>query len=226
MTGDLIFPEHKLMYIYHGQLAPANTQVMSNQFKSKRINNFTLILFAFIFTTTGYSQQHISTDQMLSRADSLYTAKDYQPAAYYYLQIADQYDFSLQKSAPLYNAACCLSLLNKKDSAILVLKNSIHSGFSDSANIIKDPDLVKLHSDTRWTSIVKTVHPKPKVLNADPNKAKFHTEDVHRFWIAYDKAMKDTAYIQATTLFGHRFVGIDDIYLNDHANIVWRIKFK
>lgn len=43
---------------------------------------------------------------------------------------------------------------------------------------------------------------------------------------AINKAMKDTGYIHATTLFGHRFVGIDDIFMNDHANLVWRIKFK
>jgi Permuted papain-like amidase enzyme, YaeF/YiiX, C92 family len=43
---------------------------------------------------------------------------------------------------------------------------------------------------------------------------------------AINKAMKDTSYIAATTLLGHRFVGIDDIFMNDHANIVWRIKYK
>ena len=45
-------------------------------------------------------------------------------------------------------------------------------------------------------------------------------------YTALNKAMKDTGYIAATTLLGHRFVGIDDIFMNDHANIVWRIKFK
>jgi len=43
---------------------------------------------------------------------------------------------------------------------------------------------------------------------------------------AINKAMRDSVYITATTLFGHRFVGIDDIFMNDHANMVWRIKFK
>ena len=43
---------------------------------------------------------------------------------------------------------------------------------------------------------------------------------------ALNKTMKDTGCIAATTLLGHRFVGIDDIFMNDHANIVWRMKFK
>jgi Permuted papain-like amidase enzyme, YaeF/YiiX, C92 family len=43
---------------------------------------------------------------------------------------------------------------------------------------------------------------------------------------AVNKAMKDTTYIEPTLLFGRRFVGIDDIFMNEHANIVWRIKFK
>jgi hypothetical protein len=43
---------------------------------------------------------------------------------------------------------------------------------------------------------------------------------------AINKAMHDTGYIHTTNMFGHTFVGVDDIYMNEHANIVWRIKFK
>ncbi len=43
---------------------------------------------------------------------------------------------------------------------------------------------------------------------------------------ALNKAMNDTSYIAATTLLGRRFVGIDDIFMNGHANIVWQIRYK
>jgi len=43
---------------------------------------------------------------------------------------------------------------------------------------------------------------------------------------ALNKAMHDTGYIKPGLLLGHKFVGIDDIFINEHANMVWQIKFK
>ncbi len=40
------------------------------------------------------------------------------------------------------------------------------------------------------------------------------------------QTLADTAYIHISGLFGHRFVGIDDLFLNEHANVVWQTKFK
>ena len=43
---------------------------------------------------------------------------------------------------------------------------------------------------------------------------------------AVNKAVKDTTYISTTTAAGYRFVGIDDLFVNPHAHIVWQSAFK
>jgi len=43
---------------------------------------------------------------------------------------------------------------------------------------------------------------------------------------AINQAVDDTAYIQTTTLMGCTFVGIDNLFLNQHAHIIWQTKFK
>ena len=43
---------------------------------------------------------------------------------------------------------------------------------------------------------------------------------------AVNKAAGDTAYIHTTTAAGIRFVGIDDLFINPHAHIVWQTRFK
>jgi Permuted papain-like amidase enzyme, YaeF/YiiX, C92 family len=43
---------------------------------------------------------------------------------------------------------------------------------------------------------------------------------------AVNKVMKDSLYIRTTSVVGLTFVGIDDLFLNEHAHIVWQIKFK
>ncbi len=43
---------------------------------------------------------------------------------------------------------------------------------------------------------------------------------------AVNKAVNDTNYITTTTAVGYRFVGIDDLFVNPHAHIVWQSAFK
>ena len=43
---------------------------------------------------------------------------------------------------------------------------------------------------------------------------------------AMNKTMKDTAYIKTNTLYGHRYVGVDNLFINPHAHIIWKTKFK
>ncbi len=61
-------------------------------------------------------------------------------------------------------------------------------------------------------------------------KFDLQTEDVlycsEFVYRSVSQTMADTAYIHTSDLFGHRFVGIDDLFLNEHANVVWQTKFK
>jgi len=43
---------------------------------------------------------------------------------------------------------------------------------------------------------------------------------------AVNKAAKDTNYIKTTSVSGYRFVGIDDLFVNAHAHLVWQAVFK
>lgn len=43
---------------------------------------------------------------------------------------------------------------------------------------------------------------------------------------AVNRATNDTTYIKPTSVLNYRFVGIDDLFLNPHATIVWQTTFK
>ena len=43
---------------------------------------------------------------------------------------------------------------------------------------------------------------------------------------AVNKAMDDSLYIKPSYALGYTFVGIDDLFINEHAHIVWQVKFK
>lgn len=40
------------------------------------------------------------------------------------------------------------------------------------------------------------------------------------------EAIRDSTYIQPVTVLGYRFIGIDNLFLNKHAQIICRIKYK
>ena len=43
---------------------------------------------------------------------------------------------------------------------------------------------------------------------------------------ALNKTMDDTSYITPTRFLGLTFVGVDDLFLNRHASVIWQIKYK
>lgn len=43
---------------------------------------------------------------------------------------------------------------------------------------------------------------------------------------AVNKAVGDTGYISTSMLLKRRQVGIDDLFMNSHASVVWEVKFK
>jgi predicted Zn-dependent protease DUF2268 len=153
---------------------------------------------SFLFISIALLALSLSTQSQEYRpqrrkADSLYKAGDYQGALPLYLKLAIKADFKLQRTGSLYAAGCCYSLTGKKDSAFSTLQESIHQGYSDRDHLMKDKDLNALHGEKDWDKLVQSVKEEKKVLNNDPQKASLITDDVHRFWEAYDLAQKDTA---------------------------------
>lgn len=43
---------------------------------------------------------------------------------------------------------------------------------------------------------------------------------------AVNKIMHDSLYIRRSAEYGHDFVGVDDLFLNDHAHIIWQTRYK
>lgn len=130
-------------------------------------------------------------------ADSLYYTKQYQESAGKYVQVAEQADFKIKTAHCYYQAACCYGLMKQNDAAYNYLSKAIEAGFGDKKHILKDSDLDVLHGEKRWTKLLAGMKEETKVLNTDPRKPKLITTDVANFWIAYDKALVDTANFRA-----------------------------
>jgi len=43
---------------------------------------------------------------------------------------------------------------------------------------------------------------------------------------AVNAASGDSTYIKPTSVLGYRFVGVDNLFVNPHAHLVWQVKFK
>lgn len=93
----------------------------------------------------------------------------------------------------VYNVACALSLAGDADRAFKVLDRAILAGFSDSNLIKTDSDLAPIRSDSRWPALVARAEAaavKRHLSMTNPDRVTFITEDIPRFWNAYDLAMK------------------------------------
>lgn len=138
-------------------------------------------------------QEQKSAYKIGKEADQLYLAKKYSAATSNYLKVISMSDFNSQKRTAAYNAACCLALEEKVDSAFVLLNDALKYGYSNKLHLSSDSDLTILHQDDRWEELLKKV-PASKTLNSDPEKAKIITSDVHHFWDAYDLVQQDTTH--------------------------------
>lgn len=138
-------------------------------------------------------QEQKSAYKIGKEADQLYLAKKYSAATSNYLKVISMSDFNSQKRTAAYNAACCLALEEKVDSAFVLLNDALKYGYSNKLHLSSDSDLTILHQDNRWEELLKKV-PASKTLNSDPEKAKIITSDVHHFWDTYDLVQQDTTH--------------------------------
>lgn len=139
------------------------------------------------------AQEQKSAYKIGKEADQFYLAKNYSAATANYLKVIELSDFAAQKRTAAYNAACCLALEEKIDSAFVLLNDALNYGYSNKLHLSSDSDLKILHEDNRWEALLKKV-PATKTLNSDPEKANIITSDVHHFWEAYDLVQQDTVH--------------------------------
>ncbi|GAB2800819.1 hypothetical protein GCM10027275_53550 [Rhabdobacter roseus] len=122
-------------------------------------------------------------------ADSCVQVKSFALAGEYYQRYAESADFRTQKARGYYNTACCYALAGKPDWAFPMLEAALTHGYANYQNLAHDEDLASLRSDdARWQKALRRLKPNRKSLNTDPRQAQFHTEDIARFWRAYDAA--------------------------------------
>lgn len=57
-----------------------------------------------------------------------------------------------------YNLACSLALSDRADDAFDALSRAVELGYNDYESMKKDPDLVSLHGDTRFESILEWIY--------------------------------------------------------------------
>jgi len=131
------------------------------------------------------------------KTDSLYRNKYYAEAARGFLDLAAHADFKQKKNRSYYQAACCYSLLNQKDSAYLYLRKSIAAGFNNKKSVLQDSDLDPIRNDKRWTETLAGIQESRRKVNSDPEKASIIVSDIDNFWTAYDKAIADPAHFKS-----------------------------
>ncbi len=144
-----------------------------------------------LLVTQIHGQKKLNLNKINKEANSFYEKKEYNLAKNRYLKVIEYSDFRSQKQSAAYNAACCLALDKKVDSAFILLQTAINYGYNNKSHLKRDSDLEILHTNSKWKKIVHTI-PSSKVLNSNPELAKILTKDVSHFWEAYDLSIKDS----------------------------------
>ncbi len=159
-----------------------------------------------------FAQTTTNLRDVEKRADSFYNAHNYPLAINDYMVVANGTEFLSRKASTFYNIACCFSLQEKYDSAFYYLNKAAETGYNNKEWMNADQDLVKMHQLPQWNALIN--HVKGKALNADPQQARFHTEDIDHFWTAYDKALRDTAHFKS--IFRQYYFDVASQGLNDY----------
>ncbi|WP_041735553.1 gliding motility protein GldB-related protein [Dyadobacter fermentans] len=159
------------------------------------MKSFQLLVTFLLPCILGHAQRIPVGMRYEKTADSLYECKNYSLAAYYYLQSVPLKDFDTKKRDMYYNAACCFALTAQADSAILMLEKAIELGYTNKNHLTTDPDLNSIHTHAKWKKLAGEVQ-EIRSLNSDPAQVRIVTDDIYRFWDAYDKANTDSGHVR------------------------------
>jgi hypothetical protein len=132
------------------------------------MKSFISLILCFFITNSLFAQSKYG--KMISKADSLYDAKDYKNSAFTY---SSAFRLNNQKASPVerYNAACSWARANYPDSAFSNLQKS---GYTEYDHVLVDSDLMALHNDARWKPMLAIVQ-----ANLTKSEAKYNWPLVH-----------------------------------------------
>jgi len=152
----------------------------------KKLSILLIVTISYSCNYDKETKEELSAFEIKKEGDDFYGTKNYQSAANRYLKLIELSDFKSQKQNAAYNAACCLALQKKVDSAFVLLNKMLEYGdFNYKSNLIKDSDLKILHNNKKWKKLLREI-PELRSLNSNPDLAKIVTKDIHHFWEAYD----------------------------------------
>jgi hypothetical protein len=136
-----------------------------------------ILVCCLIFTSVFYSQNSQKYRELIKKADSLYKAKNYKNSAFTYSEAFIENG----GKAPIndrYNAACSWALANYPDSAFFQINRMATKGnYTDHQRLDSDEDLVSLHNDPRWKSLLDLVKQNKEKAEANLNKPLVKTLD-------------------------------------------------
>lgn len=139
--------------------------------KLLQMKNYLLILYCLLFPQLSFGQAPPQEYfNFIKKADSLYEAKDYKASAFAY---SNAFKINGWKGLPLdrYNAACSWALAGFPDSAFFYLNLiAIESKYTAYDELNADEDLLSLHNDKRWQSLVDIIKAKKDKAEANINK--------------------------------------------------------
>lgn len=132
----------------------------------------TKIILPLIFSATlAYTQNsELEYANLIKKADSLYSAKDYKNSAKKYSEAFKALGW---KGLPddRYNAACSWALAGVPDSAFFQLERiTTKSGYANYNHISIDEDLVSLYNDKRWKPLLEIIKQNKEKAEANLNK--------------------------------------------------------
>ncbi len=130
-----------------------------------------------------------TVEELIKEGDAAYQRKEYGKSA---KLLQEAIAKGTRETDVIYNAACSTALSGDKETAFQLLGKVIALGFRNTDHLKRDSDLESLRDDPRWGKVIAASEAQQAKYikdHSDPNKARFITEDIERFWQAYDQAM-------------------------------------
>jgi Predicted Zn-dependent protease (DUF2268) len=181
-----------------------------------------IILLQFVATARPLTPaaQHKGEDKsaadLAGEATAAYRNKQY-------VKSAELFEQAVAKGASepgvFYDAACSFALAGNKDKAFEYLNRSVSAGWRRPDHLKADPDLNSLHEDARWAKVIlATERQRERYIkdHSDPDKARFVTVDIARFWKAFDKAIAASPE-ERTAIFQREYIDPGTAGLKDFS---------
>jgi len=139
----------------------------------------TAFIIAFFLVTHLTFGQNVPKEyfDLVKIADSLYNLKDFKKSA-------DKYSEAFKANAwkgfsnDRYNAACSWAMASVPDSAFFQLNRIANlMNYTNYEHVTTDPDLISLHNDSRWKSLLEKIKQNKDKAEANLNKSLVATLD-------------------------------------------------